>query len=113
MVPKETVWFWDGHPWFQISTVNSDGKVLCVNLTSMDAECPDDECILTPSDYSWIAQNHPTVVAFARAKLIDAAKLFAAFETGKLPPSRPPTMPASTLAKVIGAAKRSRYFSER
>jgi hypothetical protein len=53
-----------------ISNPDQNGKVLCVNLTSFDEECVDDECLLDENDYAWIEAGHPTAVAFSKA-LVD------------------------------------------
>ena len=62
-----SAFIWDGHIWFVLSDPKANrGEVLCVNLTSLDEECPDDECFLDHSDYGWIETNHVTAVAFLR-----------------------------------------------
>lgn len=98
-----------GHPWIVVSDPqHPSGKVLCVNLTTLDEECPDDECILDNSDYAWIEVNHPTAVAFSRARIWSVAKLDGCIQSGYLKRANPPVVPAATLAKIVSAAKISR-----
>ena len=100
------------HPHFVISDPAANGgKVLCVNLTTFDDECPDDECILDVDDFAWIKPAHPTVVAFSKAKIWDAVKIDACLKAGELHPVNPPVVPANTIAKVVAAAKFSRELS--
>jgi len=100
-----------GHVWFVLSAADASGKILCVNLTTLDDECPDDECILMHVDYEWIEENHPTAVAFSRAKLWDEAKLDQALANGLLNQPNPPALLPATIAKVQAAAKTSYQLS--
>ena len=113
MVPVGTTFIWAGHVWVVISDYlkHSDRKVLGVNLTTMDDECPDDECILDETHYSWIEPNHRTAVAFSRAKLWDSQKLFA--HVGHtLPKPREGDIPPGTVAIIIKCALASRELGE-
>jgi hypothetical protein len=107
-----TAFYRVGHPFFVISDpAANNGKVLCVNLTTLDEDCPDDECILDENDYAWIKPNHPTAVAFSRARVWDAVKLDHCLQSGELHPANPPIVPAVTVAKVVAAAKIARELS--
>lgn len=87
------------------------GQVLCVNLTSLDDDCPDDECLLTLHDYAWIEENHPTAVAFSRSRLWDAQKLDGVLVAGVLERPFPDIVPLHTLHAVREAAKLSKQIS--
>lgn len=101
-----------GHPFFIISDPAANGgKVLCVNLTTLDDECSDDECILNENDYAWIEPNHPTAVAFSRARVWDVAKLDQCLQNGFLKAANPPIVPAATVAKVVAIARNARELS--
>lgn len=84
------------------------GKVVCVNLTSLDEECVDDECILHRADYAWIEEGHPTVVAFSFAQAYDIVKLEAALKCGAIKLAHPPQVPPATFAKILAIAKIAR-----
>jgi hypothetical protein len=100
------------HPYFVISDpASNDGKVLCVNLTTLDEDCIDDECCLDENDYAWIKPNHPTVVAFSRAQVWDSSKIEQCLRDGTLDPVTPPIVPSATIAKVVAIAKVSRELS--
>ena len=101
-----TAFVWDNHVWFVLSAPDLRGQVLCVNLTTLDEECPDDECILSEADYAWI--GHSTAVAFSRARLWDAAKIGAALAGGALERPQPNTIPWATVEKVRKSAIASR-----
>jgi hypothetical protein len=77
----------------------------------MDEECVDDECQLSHSDYRWVEHDHPTVVAFSRAKVWDARKIVHALKNGLLRQPVEGDIPKLTLAKVIRAATTSRELS--
>ena len=111
-VVRGSAFFRAGHPFFVLSdpALNA-GKVLCVNLTTLDDECADDECILDENDYAWIKPNHPTAVAFSRARVWDVTKLEYCLETGFLKPAHPPIVPAATIEKVLAVAKTARELS--
>ena len=59
--------FWcEGHVWIVLSDPSkNDGKVLLVNLTTLDDDCPDDECILNESHFAF--GSGLTVIARRRA----------------------------------------------
>jgi hypothetical protein len=101
---------WDGHVWFVLSNPNAEGKSLCVNLTTLDEECIDDECLLETTDYGWI--RHTTAVAFSRSKLFDTAKIAHAIEAGQVAASNPARLPDATMLKVKAAALNSVQLSE-
>jgi hypothetical protein len=101
----------NGHVWFLLSDPAANkGRVLCANITSFDEECTDDECFLTPQDYSWI--KHQSVVAFSRAKVWDAAIISKCIQDGKLKCPHPKSLPASTISKIVEIALLSRELSE-
>ena len=101
-----TAFVWDKHVWFVLSAPNPHGQVLCVNLTTLDEECVDDECILSQADFSWI--EHRTAVAFSRAKLWPAKKISEAIASGALERPRPNAVPLATVEKVRISAIASR-----
>ena len=104
-----SAFIWDGHVWFILSDPQANrGEVLCVNLTSLDAECPDDECFLDHSDYGWIEMNHKTVVAFSRARIWNASKIQMAIAKGLIKCPTLNVVPKATVSKVIKAALASR-----
>jgi hypothetical protein len=78
-----------------------------VNLTTLDDECPDDECVLGNADYAWIRPNHPTAVAFSRARIWDLAKLEAAIKSGLIKIPHPDMVPNATVLKVAAIAVKS------
>jgi hypothetical protein len=103
---------WDGHVWFILSEPRHvSGKVLCVNLTTLDEECPDDECVLDNPDYGWIDPGHLTAVAFSRARVFDARKVEESISSGLIRRPRPNQVPAATMAKIVTAAKASKELS--
>jgi hypothetical protein len=105
------VYRWDNHPWIVISNPgHQSGKLLIVNLTSLDEECPDTECTLNKSDYAWI--DHPTVVAFSRAKIVDEAQFIKAITANALKEGHPKTVPPACLAKIQAAARASREMAK-
>jgi hypothetical protein len=109
VVPEGSAFNWDGHVWFVLSDpLAPSGDVLCVNLTTMDDECPDDECELTNAEYAWIQPNHPTAVAFSRSKIWRVAKLKLALDRGLVTVPNPPVVPLATLNIVRNVGKTSR-----
>jgi hypothetical protein len=102
-----------GHVWFILSEPGRNGgKVLCVNITTLDEDCVDDECVLKHSDFAWIEPNHPSAVAFSRAKVWDYERIEDAMKQGILRLCRCPIVPRTTLQKVIEAAKKSKELSQ-
>jgi len=81
VLEKGTTFIRSGHIWFNLTEPKKhDSSVLCVNFTTLDDECPDDECQILPSEYKWIENNHPTVIAFSRARIWDAEKIKSCLE---------------------------------
>jgi hypothetical protein len=74
----------------------------------MDEDCVDDECLINPSEYKWVESDHPTVIAFSRARLWDANKILLALKAGALRKPRQGDIPKPTVAKVIKIAAKSR-----
>jgi hypothetical protein len=58
-----------------------------------------------------IKPNHPTTVAFSRARVWDAVKIDQCLQNGLLHPANPPVVPANTVAKVVAIAKHARELS--
>jgi hypothetical protein len=101
MLPPGFAFWRNGHPWIILTNpVPTTGKIVCVNLTSLDDQCADDECILDKTDYAWIEDDHPTAVAFSYAQLWDVQKLDACIRKGLLKPAHPDRVPAKTLKKI-------------
>ena len=112
MLTTGSAFIWDGHIWFILSNPRANGgKVLCVNLTTLDEDCPDDECFLEHSDYGWIGINHKTVVAFSRARIWNASKIQVAISKGLIKCPTLSIVPKATVAKVIKAALVARELS--
>jgi len=91
--------------------LKNDGEVLLVNLTTLDDECPDDECILNETDYAWIKQNHPTAVAFSKFRIWNVARLSAAIGLKLVSAAHPRSIPSATISKIVSAGKASRELS--
>jgi hypothetical protein len=85
--------------------IPAKGKVVCVNLTTLDDDCVDDECILERADYSWIKEDHPTAVAFSFAQAYDVEKLNRALSDGLLKLASPSVVSAATFQKIRSSAK--------
>ncbi len=112
MIVTGGVYWWKNHPWIIISNLgHSSGDLLIVNLTSLDDECADDECILVNSDYSWI--KHPTAVAFSRAKRVGEKEFAAAVMQGQLREGNPKILPVECLNKIRRAALASKQLGKR
>jgi hypothetical protein len=112
VLPKGTTFIRDRHIWFNLTEpTRGNSFVLCVNLTTMDEECADDECRLSHSDYRWVELDHPTVVAFSRARVWDARKIVLALKSGLLRRPVEGDIPKAALAKVIRSATTSRELS--
>jgi len=91
------------HPWVILSNPDSDGRVLCVNITTLREESVDDECILEPADYAWL--THRSVVAFSRARFWTLEQIGEAVQAGLLKRPHPDHIPPATLAKIVSIAK--------
>lgn len=68
------------HVFVVLGVAASDPKTLVVAWTTLDEECPDDECVLRPGDHSEI--THPSALALSRARVWDSAKLRQAVAAG-------------------------------
>jgi hypothetical protein len=113
VLPKGTAFIFGGHVWFNLSEpAPQKPQVLCVNFTSLDEECQDDECVITHVEYSWIRGNYPTTVAFSRARAWDSRNIVSCLKSGQLHKPSQGDVPANTVAKVIKAALTSRELSE-
>jgi hypothetical protein len=99
------------HVFFVLSAPTPEGKVLCVNFTTLDDDCIDDECPVDSSDYAWIQPGHPTTIAFSKALVLDSALIDQCLQNGKLQAPNPPIVPAATCAKVALIGKTSRELS--
>lgn len=112
MIAVGTAFFYKNHAFFVISDpAANSGDVLCVNLTTCDEECVDDECLLDHIDYAWIEVGHRTAVAFSRAQIFKAANIDQCLQSGLLKAVNPPVVPAATVAKVVAIAKTARELS--
>ena len=108
MLEKGTTFIRSGHIWFNLTEpTKHNSRVLCVNFTTLDAECPDDECQIQSSEYKWIEDNHPTAIAFSRARLWDAEKIKSCLADGTLKKPRFGNVPKSTVNKVLKIAAKS------
>lgn len=108
-----TTFIRSGHVWFNITEPSKDEPlVLCVNLTCLDEDCPDDECRITKEDYGWIRDGYPTTIAFSRAKTWNALNILKCLENGSLGKPHQGDVPAKTVAKVIKAALTSKELSD-
>lgn len=112
MLLRGTAFIRGQHVWFSITEPTAlHSNVLCINLTSLDEECPDDECQLTNADYAWVKDGHKTAVAFSRAQIFDPVKIEKCIRSGILKTPHQGNVPAITLEKVIAAARSSRELS--
>ena len=112
MLPKGTSFIRRGHIWFTLTEpIKGNPDVLCVNLTTLDDECVDDECFITPSDYWWVEDNHRTVVAFSRARIWNATKIVETLKEGTLRKPREGDIPPATIVKIVKAALKSNQLS--
>jgi hypothetical protein len=110
VISKGSAFIWEGHVWFILSDPKRhSGQVLCVNITTLDEECPDDECLLNPSDYGWI--KHASVAAFSRARVFKLVNLIEAINKGLLKQPVPNLIPLKTIQKIIICARCSRELS--
>jgi hypothetical protein len=108
VLEKGTTFIRSGHIWFNLTEpTKHNSRVLCVNFTMLDAECPDDECQIQSSEYKWIEDNHPTAIAFSRARLWDAEKIKSCLADGTLKKPRFGNVPKSTVNKVLKIAAKS------
>jgi hypothetical protein len=111
-VDKGTTFIRDGHIWFNLTEPTKHcSKVLCVNFTTLDEECPDDECQIKPSEYKWIEDGHPTTIAFSRAKIWDADKINSCLKAGTLKKPHHGDVPKTTVQKVLKVAEKSIQLS--
>lgn len=112
MLLKGTTFIRYGHIWFNLTEPDvKDPHVLCVNFTCLDDQCPDDECQISMEEYDWVKEDYPTVIAFSRARLWDAAKIVACLKSGFLRKPHQGDVPAATVAKVFEAALKSKELS--
>jgi len=79
----------------------------------MDEDCRDDECPITPAEYSWVKDDYPTTVAFSRAKVWNADKILTCLGNGALRKPHQGNVPPTTILKVIGVALISRELSDK
>jgi hypothetical protein len=108
VLEKGTTFIRNGHVWFTLTEPKkNDPRVLCVNFTTLDDECPDDECHILPSEYKWIEENHPTTIAFSRARIWDSEKIKSCLANGTLKKPRFGDVPKSTVSKVLKSAAKS------
>ena len=97
------------HRWLILSDpARTGGSVLLVSLTTFDDECEDDECVLTPADYTEL--DHETAVAFSFKRIGPARALNAAVKSGDFRVLD--AMPEETLKQVLKAARHSEYLGE-
>ena len=108
MLPKGTTFLRNRHIWFNLTEpTEQTTNVLCVNLTTLDEECPDRECIISAKDYKGIGSDHPTAVAFSRAKLWDSQKIILCLANGTLKQAWGGDIPIATVELITVAALKS------
>jgi hypothetical protein len=108
-----TTFIWDGHIWFNLTEpIKKNSQVLCVNLTTLDEDCPDDECPISRSKYNWVKTGHSTTVAFSRAKVWDANKIESALNNGTLKKPWQGNIPKTTIAKILKVAVNAKELSK-
>jgi hypothetical protein len=107
-----TAFFRLEHVYFVLSDPTPQGKVLCVNFTTLDDECIDDECPVDYTDYAWIQVGHPTTIAFSKSLVLKSALIDKCLKDGTLQAPNPPIVPAATVAKVAAVGKTSRELSQ-
>ncbi|MBI2925378.1 MAG: hypothetical protein HYY24_06700 [Verrucomicrobia bacterium] len=97
------------HIWIVLSDpAQTGGRILLANLTTLTEGCVDDACVLSPADYSLL--THATTVAYSRAQTGTAAILQELVDDGDFRVITP--IPATTLAKILEAAQRTRELSD-
>ena len=97
------------HVWIVLSDpAQTGGRILLANLTTLTEDCVDDACILGPADYPLL--THATTVAYSRAQTGTAAVLQELVDDGDFRLITP--IPATTLAKIVKAARRTRELSD-
>jgi hypothetical protein len=111
VLAKGTTFIRKGHVWFNLTVPTARRPyVVCVNFTTLDEDCPDDECLITESEYVWV--DHPTSIAFSRAQLWDGRKIAECLMRGELRKPREGDVPTATVDKVYRAAILSRELSD-
>ena len=68
------------HAFVVLGVAASAPQTLVVAWTTLDEECPDDECVLQPGDHVEIIR--PSALALSRARLWESAKLRQAVAAG-------------------------------
>jgi hypothetical protein len=113
VLAQGSAFFKDGHVWFILSDPTANNRsVLCVNITTLDDDCPDDECILDHTDYEWIERGHKSAIAFSRARTWRLVMIETALARGILTTPFHRILPQATITKVLRAAKNSRELSQ-
>ena len=92
------------HAFVIIGLTLDQRHVLATAWTSLDDECPDDECILGPGDHEEI--DRPSALALSRARLWDAGKLKQAVEAGLFYITK--ALAIGTMERILPAVRRSR-----
>lgn len=95
------------HYWILLSYKNSEGKVLCVNMTEYNNESVDDTCILTPGEYPLLYKD--TTIAYSLAQLFSADKLEEAIHKNIV--TQHPSINQVTLRRIALGALDSRHLS--
>ncbi len=91
------------HAFVVLAVAPKSHQVLVVAWTSLDDECPDDECLLLPEDHPEISRS--SALAFSRARLWDANKLKEALATGLFRKAEP--FDGAVWQRVISAARQA------
>ena len=108
MLEKGTTFIRQGHIWFNLTEpTRHSTSVLCVNLTTLDDECPDDECLIECAEYKWVEDGHPTAIAFSRARIWDSEKIESSLANGTLKKPHHGDVSKTTVNKVLKVAAKS------
>ena len=92
------------HAFVVLSHPAADGRLLVAAWTTLDEQCPDDECLLQPSDHPEI--SHASALAFSRARLWEAAKIQQSMTAGAVRLAAP--LSPTVLKRVIASAHAAR-----
>jgi hypothetical protein len=93
-----------GHLWVVCSLPDDQGSIVVLNMTSWRKDSDDENCIILPTDHTWVKQR--TVIAYERGKILDKAAQDA---IDKMPAQCPRRSPVSAglLQRIQEGALRS------
>lgn len=92
------------HAFVILGRTSDERQVLAAAWTSLDEECPDDDCLLDSSDHPEI--SHPSALALSRARLWEVEKLLQAVESGLIKVTV--SLGSDGLKRIVSDARKSR-----